>query len=76
MGSRIIFSIARGPRHVLITSATVCAIAQLPASSQRVRTYLCSHDIRGLSLAARLTFRSSVCNPVSVCFPPPRPTHS
>jgi hypothetical protein len=59
MGSRIIFNIALGPRHVLITSATVCD-CQLGSLAQENVAYLGSNDISGLSFPSGLALRPNI----------------
>jgi hypothetical protein len=59
MGSRIIFNIALGPKHVLMTSATVCS-CQLGSWIYENVAYLSSNDIGGLSFPSRLTLRPNI----------------
>lgn len=55
MGSRIIFSIALGPKHVLITSATVCRVVLARFFFQeRYGTDFGSCDVRYLGFSTRL----------------------
>jgi hypothetical protein len=59
MGSRIIFNIALGPKHVLMTSATVCD-CQLGSWIYENVAYLGSNDISGLSFPSGLTLRPNI----------------
>jgi hypothetical protein len=54
MGSRIIFNIALGPKHVLMTSATVY-IGQFDSMLGILAADLCCYDISGLSFPSGLT---------------------
>jgi hypothetical protein len=54
MGSKIIFSIAFGPRQVRMTSATVLE-SSAGQNDVRERTDLCCNDIGSLGLPSGLT---------------------